>query len=925
MCANQPGAVEPTHGVITATLILPPGGRGAVSFPSASKAIRSRATPTTTALPSTLVVDTQSLAFTTPSAAPDTTLITTTSTSVSSTETQPPAATDSSPSAVGEATPDGSQTSMTSFQKAGIAVGAIGSALIALGFFLLVRSCRRNKRHRHELLSERRSRGDPWGYQLEKGHDGSRPRGQVPWMPPRAMETGRGRSPSPAKAYNHSSWRPSAIGLAISPAYSKTSHKTPTPVLSRPPSKLLPARPILAADIPDEMSGRPGQYAAAAASADDDDVLISSDSDESPSPNYTRIASRPPVLPNPFAPYRGAGEFLGHKGHQVATTVPRESTMTEFEEDGMESLSASPRGQIWRPPSSAHHSATAPYYVADKNGNWVLGGSRTTAELEATSSWARGHKAVVSETVLPLMKPADARAAAAHGGASRPGLHRRSSSAPNNPPVAAAATAPRRPPRPSIRIVTEPLQKLPDWQQQQFVPRPLFSGAAGNPRDLPPAPQQRSESTDSGTNTTIITSSSSSSSEEARRSQTHSHPQQPQLRPLPQPLLQQVHLSPVAESPRSAVNGRSPVSYPKIPGPTTTRSTPPPRLPILYKTSASPMPLPRNEAVLRPSVTVPDAALLRTGSPPMRPTITTTITNTINNNPFSSSSSATRVQQPQLTTDFAAHHQDEDDQLPPSWAPGLPAHPHPQHRPPHTSSTLWLPPQARRAQYERQMETEPHHDHHYQQQLVATDDGPFVDPYYYHGYEEEEEVGGGGDAQQPLPEEPVPAAVASLPRPHDSFDQRETADPSSSNHAAHPRRESDRHYSHFPLFYLSGEVPLQAQIQQVPPTGIQTQQHFFEQPQSQSQSQSQLPLQMPQPPPASLLAKRLGPERAGNLSVSTDHNSARWKRQTRESVLLSPQVVTPPLRQSSQLPSTPTWLPKLTPTRRGADLYLNVQ
>ncbi|KAL6865915.1 hypothetical protein ACO1O0_002014 [Amphichorda felina] len=44
--------------------------------------------------------------------------------------------------------------------------------------------------------------------------------------------------------------------------------------------------------------------------------------------------------------------------------------MTEFEEDeGPSSMSS--EGQIWRPPSMAPSSA-APYYVADKNGNWVL-------------------------------------------------------------------------------------------------------------------------------------------------------------------------------------------------------------------------------------------------------------------------------------------------------------------------------------------------------------------------------------------------------------------------------------------------------------------------------------------------------------------------------------------------------------------------
>jgi hypothetical protein len=45
----------------------------------------------------------------------------------------------------------------------------------------------------------------------------------------------------------------------------------------------------------------------------------------------------------------------------------------------------------------------------------------------------------------------------------------------------------------------------------------------------------------------------------------------------------------------------------------------------------------------------------------------------------------------------------------------------------------------------------------------------------------------------------------------------------------------------------------------------------------------------------------------------------RWQRGN----YLSPEPTTP--KMPNDLPSTPTWVPKLTPTRRGDDLFLNVQ
>lgn len=82
---------------------------------------------------------------------------------------------------------------------------------------------------------------------------------------------------------------------------------------------------------------------------------------------------------------------------------------------------------------------------------------------------------------------------------------------------------------------------------------------------------------------------------------------------------------------------------------------------------------------------------------------------------------------------------------------------------------------------------------------------------------------------------------------------------------------------------------------------------------------------------SSLLAKRVGNEKAAALSLENNQKkpAASWKRHG-PGGLLSPDMaamMSPGARGlgSGGLPATPTWQPKLTPTRRGDDLFLNVQ
>ncbi|KAI0164364.1 hypothetical protein GGR52DRAFT_117637 [Hypoxylon sp. FL1284] len=76
---------------------------------------------------------------------------------------------------------------------------------------------------------------------------------------------------------------------------------------------------------------------------------------------------------------------------------------------------------------------------------------------------------------------------------------------------------------------------------------------------------------------------------------------------------------------------------------------------------------------------------------------------------------------------------------------------------------------------------------------------------------------------------------------------------------------------------------------------------------------------------SSLLAKRIGNDKAAAFALGPDRKRReRWRRNGEQGDMLSPEsagVASP----RGTLPRTPTWQPKLTPTRHGEDLVLNVQ
>jgi hypothetical protein len=78
---------------------------------------------------------------------------------------------------------------------------------------------------------------------------------------------------------------------------------------------------------------------------------------------------------------------------------------------------------------------------------------------------------------------------------------------------------------------------------------------------------------------------------------------------------------------------------------------------------------------------------------------------------------------------------------------------------------------------------------------------------------------------------------------------------------------------------------------------------------------------------SSLLAKRVGPNRAADMADSFPSGAVAAASQWRRDLDIGGPGYDPstPPRFQRDYPPTPTWEPRLTPTRRGDDLFLDVR
>ena len=403
-------------------------------------------------------------------------LSTATSTVTSSTQTA------NVTSAAAAANGGGNETSgsLDKGQVVGISVGVTAAAAVALGVIVLARYYRRRKR------------GSVFGF-VPLGDSKSnkkQDRDSDSWIAYQIRSPLNPNPPPPPTAYNPSSWRPDTIGLAVSPPPRRDGmSRTP----NRPMSKLLPEKLDLSLSWPRGYSA-PENKAATLQVPSIPPRLASFEDRNKPQP--------PPPL-NLHIPRETS------LMQALPAQTGRESMMTEFEEDGAGQLESS---RIWRPPSALPPS-DAPYYVADKHGNWVLRDPRRSRDPAQKESSARS-----GNDFRPTVEAAG------------PG-----EILPQTRDQAPAVIAPT--------YHNLPLFSNPHQSHSNLLP-PLFVSAP-NPQPAPKTVPYKTRAASTDSDVTVFSTSSDDMND----------PSPPEEPPS--------NLSPVAESPHPG-GGVSPVTYPKI-------------------------------------------------------------------------------------------------------------------------------------------------------------------------------------------------------------------------------------------------------------------------------------------------------------------------------------------------------------------------
>ncbi|KAH7148649.1 hypothetical protein EDB81DRAFT_469889 [Dactylonectria macrodidyma] len=954
MCDDQPDAVQPTHKTITATLVIPTSG-GIVTFPPVkthtstryTTSITSMTISSYTSLPTTLVMETSSAPpmHTRSTTTSMTTAIRSTSSSFppifssdtainplpttidqSSTATESATGTSTSTAAAAgggngdKADDDDGDKSLSRDQVAGISVGVLAAAGLAIGAIVIARYYRRRKYPtlKNGFLPMR----DTWGYKPDRS-DSERTNSWIAhqirppldsFPPPPVPAYAR-----PTASYRRSKYRPDAIGLAISPAYSRA---TPLTATSRRMSRLLPAKPVLPV-LPLNISKKgsspplpqdewPGPQHHGGPSRQDNPPRLPP-LEVGPSASMkSPTESKPPPLAPPKLQIQTSNTVIA----APSSNYQRESTVTEFEDDGR--VSMSPSAQVWRPPPTTPHSAGT-YYVADQYGNWVLGDSRSVTQAGGSQN-AVPQPPPKDNVIIPPGGDPKGKAAEIASPLSAEAL--KTSLAPPAEIVSGAWQAsnslqrpmgPRAPPPPNPSFPAQYSAPI----QVQSITRRNSSNRRSLTRNL-----TRARTSGSSDVTTISTSSNDSA-----------------LDPSP-PLEPQGNLSPVVESPQSGT-GRSPVAYPKIPTRDPRRisaamaqglnvrpgadkkAAPPPTRPMVYYPPGQPSPT--LGMMLPPSVPgmasrwapkvgrkpVTNPAAHRSGSPTMRMVEPSPEPEEQGPDPPPKSRApafffAPTYPQPLANSQPSQHGRSDSNANQPVTQP----HQVPVQRP---------------FQYQNQQQRP--YQPQYQQQQQQQSQPPPQPQRQYHPYQP-----GLQQPQQPQRQ----------PQPQNQYQphQQQTQQTQQQRYQQYQQQiQQQQKYQQQPQM----QRPYYQQSQQPQPQQQLRQSQQHQRPQRpQRQPGDDLdqyqwhPLHPPRRPnpdhdPArtsgqssssaasSLLAKRLGPGRAANMVIPTDPARGKWRLDNSSSQDESTSG------RDSSLPATPTWLPRLTPTRRGKDLFLNVQ
>ncbi|KAM5352513.1 hypothetical protein ACJ41O_005235 [Fusarium nematophilum] len=741
-------------------------------------------------------------------------------------------------------------------QIAGISVGVLAAAGVAAGAIMLARYYRRKNfpKVKTGFLPMR----DTWGYKPDQS--GSSSGGHNSWMAHQVHPNlEAGAPPPPAPAYNRQSYKPHTIGLTMSPPPSSrgTVHSSPL----RRMSKLLPAKPVLPT-LPLMLNREKSPPLLQPEWEDNErhnerhNTGPSSREDVSQLPplrlaSPPKVASPPRTKPMPPAPPKLQIPMSYKPPGAPSMINNRESNVTEFEEDRS---SLSPNTQVWRPPTTPSSSTT--YYVADQYGNWVLGTSKRGSLIVQSAGGSQG-----SQEVPPIPPPKDDRPA---------------------PTTAAvqAKTQALAPPAEIIPASSQPNDR-PAGPRPQF-PSPFFSSQSHPRRSSSKRRSMTRNLTrpreDSISSTTTITTSSESSSGVPSMSQE-----------------QQASLSPVAESPHSG-HGRSP--QPRIPprdprrmsqmtirGENVNTTTGPPLArQIFYNPPGQPSPTlgmmqgpaaSNTAPQQRPRDTtqpIQNAGLDKTGSPTMRivePSPSPEDPRPADPSQIRSSPFYFDPPYPQPLNTRQSSQQQRRSASGPQPQAYRPYQPPPSHQPSpqqqqqQQQQTPWQPAQRQPQSYQsfqQQGPMQPFQRQPFQQQ-----------PQAYQPFQ-----------RRPAPQQPYPR------QQYQSWEQQYRP-------AQQQQQHSQIHPTRGPPYQSYRPSPTMNNISSATP--------FSAYPSSANPSSAH-----PDQGNSSLLAKRLGNDRAADMALGTEApRSSPWQRDGEQQ-----QQQTPP-----GFPVSAHWKPVLTPTRRG--------
>ncbi|KAK2615455.1 hypothetical protein N8I77_002206 [Diaporthe amygdali] len=577
MCDNQPNAAPATHATIIATLIVPPTGPVVVPNPSTTATVSSNRSSTTSYMtPSVTVAPTLSTSFLTSSSSSFSTSTSSSSSSSSSAPTNATAAPETS--GTNTAAP---ARSLSTAQIGGIAGGSAAAVLLAavVGLFCFMR------RRRGKAVTGFYQMRDSWSPRRKDSPEISAPQ----YREPKSMSFTRAL----AQRANRASARPDTIGLAISPEGNGMQGAARQPDGTMVAANL----PLAPAAVAQRRSASPPPIPALSPLRTQGNFNFFSPQQQFTNQQQQQPASaaKPALTVDiPAAKSQPAARSSTMSNNRMPFSGGRDSVVTEFAEDG-ETSAGLGSAQIWRPPNTDPQSAST-YYVADKWGNWVLGGSgpdehivelptpvsKTIAEKDAEQDRAVQESDAVKAAVKDLSSPTL--------GATAPAALRlsRAAGAPGKPTIRHVAPESGRLPintRSSSvysnfsmnfslpqTVQPGPNNPMPTSAGSRKEPSPtpesyyVGGGAGGKQqgRDLTSRPRRRSNSTGGGTRdrtNTMMSQDSTTTIASSVGSEVgvDSFPAPSRQSAAPD---QQGSLSPVVESP-----GRSPVSYPKIPRP----------------------------------------------------------------------------------------------------------------------------------------------------------------------------------------------------------------------------------------------------------------------------------------------------------------------------------------------------------------------